>query len=256
MFPIRDDNPQLRRPYATILLIAINALVWLLMQAAGSEPGLSRSICQLGLIPADLLGLVPAGTSLDFGGGVRCVIAESGSWYTLLSHMFTHGSWFHLIGNLWFLWVFGDNVEDAMGSLRFVVFYLLCGFAAAAAQIAAGAASTIPMVGASGAIGGVMGAYILLYPRVRVHMLLFLGFFVTTFAVPAVLMLGYWFLIQLLSGLGSLGRSGGGVAFWAHAGGFAAGAVLIWLFRRRSYIEAHPYHGWTPSSKKSFRRIR
>ena len=145
---------------------------------------------------------------------------------------------------MWFLWIFGDNVESSMGHLRFVVFYLLSGFAAAALQVATNPESAIPMVGASGAIGGVMGAYIILYPRVHVHMLIPLGFFITTIAVPAFLMLGYWLLVQLLSGVGTLGAEGGGVAFWAHVGGFVAGAVMIFMFRKRRLLERHPYHGW------------
>jgi membrane associated rhomboid family serine protease len=131
-----------------------------------------------------------------------------------------------------------------MGRVRFAIFYLLCGLAAAATQIAANPASPIPMVGASGAIGGVMGAYIVLYPRVHVHMLLFLGFYVTTFAVPAVAMLGYWMLLQLLGGLASAREAGAGVAFWAHVGGFAAGALLVLVFRDPRLLARHPYHGW------------
>jgi membrane associated rhomboid family serine protease len=171
--------------------------------------------------------------------------------------MFMHGSWFHLIGNMWFLWIFGNNVEDAMGHVRFVAFYLLCGLAAAALQVATAPDSAVPMVGASGAIGGVLGAYVLLYPRVHVHLLVFFGFFVRTIAVPAVLMLGYWFVLQFLSGLGSLGSDGGGVAFWAHVGGFGAGALLVTLFRNPRLVERHPYHGWRQprSPTRSWRRI-
>ena len=139
----------------------------------------------------------------------------------------------HLIGNMWFLWIFGDNVEDAMGPIRFTLFYLLCGLGAAAAQAATDPASTIPMVGASGAIGGVMGGYALLFPRARILSL----FIITTVSVPAFLMLGYWVLIQFL---GSMQEStGGGVAFWAHIGGFVSGAVLVWIFRRSDYVQAH-----------------
>jgi membrane associated rhomboid family serine protease len=158
--------------------------------------------------------------------------------------MFLHGSWFHLLGNMWFLWIFGNNVEDSMGHARFAVFYLLCGLAAAALQVVSQPDSGIPMVGASGAIGGVMGAYIVLYPRVHVHMLVIFGIFVRTIAVPASFMLGYWFLLQLLGGAVSLGREGGGVAFWAHVGGFAAGAALIFLFRDPSLVARHPARGW------------
>ena len=166
-----------------------------------------------------------------------------------------HGGWLHIIGNMWFLWIFGDNVEDAMGSFRFVLFYLLCGVAAAGLQVAANTESTIPMVGASGAIGGVMGAYVLLYPRVHVHLLIFLGFFVTTIAVPAVFLLGYWFLVQVLGGFSSIGARGG-VAFWAHVGGFAAGALFVLLFRNPKLLGKHPYYGWKKRSPNSnWRRI-
>jgi membrane associated rhomboid family serine protease len=153
--------------------------------------------------------------------------------------MFLHGGWFHLIGNMWFLWLFGNNVEDSMGHYRYLVFYLLSGLAAAAAQTFVNPNSAIPMVGASGAISGVMGAYIVLYPRVRVHMLIVLGIFITRIAVPAFLMLGYWFLLQLLGGLPSLGDETGGVAFWAHAGGFLAGAILILVFKDDELVAKH-----------------
>jgi membrane associated rhomboid family serine protease len=158
--------------------------------------------------------------------------------------MFMHGGWMHLIGNMWFLWIFGNNVEDAMGHFRFVLFYLLCGISAAALQTALDPNSVIPMVGASGAIGGVMGAYVLMYPRVHVHLFVFLGFYATTFAVPAYFMLGYWFLVQLVSGSVAIGAQGGGVAFWAHVGGFVAGALLSLVFRNREMLARHPYYGW------------
>ncbi len=178
--------------------------------------------------------------------------------YTLVTSMFLHGGWLHILGNMWFLWIFGNNVEDSMGHARFAVFYLLCGIAAAVAQIVSNPASGIPMVGASGAIGGVMGAYIVLYPRVHVHMLIFLGFFVTTVAVPAVFMLGYWLLIQVIGGFGSIGAQGGGVAFWAHIGGFVAGMILVLLFRKPELVDRHPYHGWKQKrhASQSWRRIR
>ena len=146
--------------------------------------------------------------------------------------MFMHGGWLHLLGNMWFLFIFGDNVEDRLGPFRYGVFYLLSGVAAATAQILSAPDSVVPMVGASGAIGGVMGAYAVFYPKARVDLLVFLGFFATRVAVPAALMLLYWFAIQVLAGLPSLGGGGGGVAFWAHIGGFLAGAawaVLEWL---------------------------
>jgi membrane associated rhomboid family serine protease len=145
---------------------------------------------------------------------------------------------------MWFLWIFGNNVEDSMGHGRFVVFYLLCGLAAAAVQVLSQPDSGLPMVGASGAIGGVMGAYIVLYPRVRVHMLMIFGIFVRTVVVPASFMLGYWFLLQVLGGAVSQSRDGGGVAFWAHVGGFTAGALLIFLFRDPQLVARHPARGW------------
>lgn len=256
MFPIRDDNPQILTPYATYALIGLNVLAWVLVQGLGSPRPLLGSICSFGLVPAQLLQSLPAGAAIPLGQGAVCELGGSG-WYTTITSMFMHGGWMHIIGNMWFLWIFGNNVEDAMGSVRFVIFYLLCGFAAAALQVAFNPVSTVPMVGASGAIGGVMGAYIVLYPRVQVHMLLFLGFFVTTFAVPAVFMLGYWLILQLVSGVSSLGAQGGGVAFWAHVGGFVAGALLVFAFRDRKLLARHPYHGWrnTRSPNRSWHRI-
>ncbi|MCB1051842.1 MAG: rhomboid family intramembrane serine protease, partial [Acidobacteria bacterium] len=150
--------------------------------------------------------------------------------------MFMHGGWFHLIGNMWFLWVFGDNVEDSMGRGRFVIFYLICGLAAAAAQVITGVHSLVPMVGASGAIGGVMGAYARLFPRAPVHTLVFFFFIFTTVSLPAIVMLGYWFLLQLLAGLPALGSANSGVAFWAHVGGFLAGWFLIKPMHRPEFL--------------------
>jgi len=257
MFPIRDDNPSFSTPYATYAIIGLNVLMWVVVQGMGTEPLLSRSICGLGLIPGEVLQTLPAGTRVGLGPEAACVLGGTSSWYTVLTSMFLHGGWLHIVGNMWFLWIFGNNVEDAMGHARFVVFYLLGGLAAAALQMAAGPDSALPMVGASGAIGGVMGAYVVLYPRVRVHMLIFLGFFVTTVAVPAIFMLGYWILVQFLSGLGSFGAEGGGVAFWAHVGGFVTGALLVFVFRDPRMLARHPYYGWRkpPSPSQPWRRI-
>ena len=255
MFPIRDDNPQILVPWATFGIMALNILAWVLVQGLGANPALVGSICQFGLIPAELLGNVAPGTQVQLGPNTVCELGGIATWPTVLTSMFMHGGWFHIIGNMWFLWIFGNNVEDAMGSVRFVIFYLLCGVAAAALQMAANVESTVPMVGASGAIGGVMGAYVLLYPRVHVHLLIFLGFFVTTIAVPAYFMLGYWFVIQVLGGFSSVG-AGGGVAFWAHVGGFAAGALLVMLFRNPRLLQQHPYYGWKRrSASRNWHRI-
>jgi membrane associated rhomboid family serine protease len=239
MFPYRDDNPTLGTPAVTYLLIGLNVAAWVLVQGMGAEPYLSKSVCELGLIPGEFLGRIPEGYATPISETMACVIDQKREWYAPLTSMFLHGGWLHLIGNMWFLWLFGNNVEDSMGHRRYFVFYLLSGLAAAATQTLASPTSTIPMVGASGAISGVMGAYIVLYPRVRVHMLVILGFFITRIAVPAYLMLGYWFLLQILGGLPSLGEEGGGVAFWAHAGGFLAGAVLISVFKDADLVARH-----------------
>lgn len=257
MLPIRDDNPTFLPPIATIGIIAANVLVWVIVQGLGTDPQLSASVCRLGLIPGELLNAFPDGARVQLGPGRFCPLGDGPAWPTLLTSMFLHGGWFHIIGNMWFLWIFGNNVEDAMGHVRFVIFYLLCGLAAAVLQVTASPSSPVPMVGASGAIGGVMGAYIVLYPRVHVHMLVWLGIIVTTFAVPAVFMLGYWVLVQLIGGFQSFGGSGAGVAFWAHVGGFAAGALLIFVFRDRELLRKHPYHGWRQQRlpSRSWRRI-
>jgi membrane associated rhomboid family serine protease len=237
MFPYRDDNPTLSTSIVTLLLIGANVAVWILVQGMGRDPQLARSVCELGLIPGEYLGRVLPGTTVPLSPNAECVLGVARHWYTPLTSMFLHGGWFHLIGNMWFLWLFGNNVEDSMGHLRYLVFYLLCGLAAAATQTFISPDSILPMVGASGAISGVMGAYIVLYPRVRVHMLIFLFIFITRIVVPAYLMLGYWFLLQLLGG--SAARGEGGVAFWAHVGGFVAGAVLISVFKDQELVRRH-----------------
>jgi membrane associated rhomboid family serine protease len=240
MFPLRDDNPTLSNPYVTIALLGLNVLAWLGLQGGGAEPWLTRSVCGFGLIPGELLGLAPEGLQVQVGPDAVCEIRHSSaSWLTPVYSMFLHGGWFHLLGNMWFLWVFGNNVEDSMGRLRYFVFYLLAGLGAAAAQTFSNPASPIPMVGASGAIGGVMGAYLSLYPRARVDMLIVLGFYVTRAAVPAMFVLGYWFLIQIIGGIPRLANQGGGVAFWAHVGGFVSGFVLSFVFRDEERVAAH-----------------
>ena len=242
MFPIKDDNPQLQTPFVTYGIICLNLLVWSTLQGLGSYPMLGQSVCQFGLIPADLFNNFTYDTSQW-----PCPPDQGVGWAGFISSMFMHGSWMHLLGNLWFLWVFGDNVEDAMGHKRFALFYLLCGLAAASTQVVANTLSAIPMVGASGAIGGVMGAYIMLYPRVKVHMLFVMVIFITTIRVPAALMLAYWAFVQFAGGLSSLGSTGGGVAFWAHIGGFIAGAILVFAFKDQQLLTRHPYYGWRES---------
>jgi membrane associated rhomboid family serine protease len=239
MFPIRDDNPTLGRSTVTVAIVALNLLAWVFVQGLGSEAALAKSVCELGAIPGELLGRVAAGTPVPLGPGMSCTIEGQPNWVTAVTHMFLHGGWFHLIGNLWFLWVFGDNVEDAMGGVRFAAFYVLCGLAAFAAQALTNPSSAIPMVGASGAIGGVMGAYARLYPRAPVHLMVVFFVFVNRTVVPAFLMLGYWFLIQVLAGIPSLASEAGGVAFWAHVGGFLAGVLLIPVFSKPERVTAH-----------------
>jgi membrane associated rhomboid family serine protease len=239
MFPYRDENPTFLTPFVTFAIIAANLAVWVLVQGAGAGIALPRSVCELGLIPGELLGRIPPGVEFPIAPGIACRTAGP-NWVTPLSSMFLHGGWLHLIGNMWFLWVFGNNIEDSMGHGRFVVFYLACGLVAAAAQILVSPGSAVPMVGASGAISGVMGAYLVLYPRVRVHTLVFLGFFITRWTLPAYVMLLYWALIQLLGSLPAMAEvQQGGVAFMAHLGGFAAGVVLIKLFAKTEFVRRH-----------------
>jgi membrane associated rhomboid family serine protease len=242
MFPYKDDNPTLATPIVTLVLIAANLLAWAFVQGMGMEPSLSASVCEFGMIAGEVLGRLPEGTPIPVGGAVPCLTGSTTAWLTPVTSMFLHGGWLHLLGNMWFLWVFGNNVEDAMGKARFLLFYLLSGALAAGTQAFVNPASAIPMVGASGAISGVMGAYIVLYPRVHVHMLVFLGIFITRIRVPAVFMLGYWFLLQLLGGIPALAAESGGVAFWAHAGGFVAGLLLVFPFRSRRLIAARMAH--------------
>jgi membrane associated rhomboid family serine protease len=246
MFPYRDENETQRSALVTGTIIAANVLVWLFVQGAGSTVALARSVCELGLIPGELTLSLSPGTRFPMGDRLVCLTDPGRQISHLITSMFLHGSWMHLLGNMWFLWIFGNNIEDSMGRPRFIVFYLLCGLAAAFGQIVTNPDSAIPMVGASGAISGVMGGYLILYPRVRVYAMVPLGFFLTSVALPAWVMLGYWFVIQFVSGLLTMAGDMGGVAFWAHVGGFVAGVVLIKLFVRDDYLEAHRSHHWRP----------
>ena len=247
MFPYHDENETQRTPYVTMALIAINVLAWLLVQGAGATVPLARSVCELGLIPGELTASVSPGTPFEMGEGLVCVTDAGRQTSNVLTSMFMHGSWMHLLGNMWFLWLFGNNIEDSMTRPRFVAFYLLTGLGAALAQVFANPSSAIPMVGASGAISGVMGAYLVLFPRVRVFTMVPLGFFLTTIALPAWGMLIYWAFLQFAGGLTSaFAEETGGVAFWAHLGGFVAGVVLVKVFERRDRVRAHTSHHWEP----------
>jgi membrane associated rhomboid family serine protease len=211
VIPLRDVIPSRTTPVVTVTIILINAAVFL-YEASLVEPALQRFVFAYGLVPA-LFDPV-----------------------NVLTSMFLHGGWLHFLGNMLYLWIFGDNVEDRLGHGRFFVFYLLCGIAAALAQVWMSPLSRIPMVGASGAIAGVMGAYFVLFPHSRVLTLVPIFFFIELVEIPAIFFLGIWFVMQFLSGVGSIGvetsQDVGGVAFWAHVAGFAAGLAGVFLFRR------------------------
>jgi rhomboid family protein len=242
MIPISDENPTLRTPVVTILILIALGVVWIFLQGAGlNNEVLIQSVCNWGYVPGELTHLARVGSGVPLGEmrgvPVYCVVDQDpiNAWTPLIS-MFLHGSWLHLLGNGLYLWIFGNNIEDSMGRIRFVVFYLACGLVAAAAQTAIDPASAVPMVGASGAISGVMGAYLVLYPRVRVNILPLPFWFLGIISVPAWAVLIFWFGTQVLEGLPALSptRTGsmGGVAVWAHIGGFLAGVVLVLLLRK------------------------
>jgi membrane associated rhomboid family serine protease len=232
MFPLRDDNPTEIFPLVTLFLIGACVWVWWYVQGAGfSEQALGNSICALGAIPAEVTGATPRGVAAG-----PCRLGGL-TWQALVSSMFLHGSWMHLVGNMWFLWIFGNNVEDSMGHLRFLIFYVLTGLVAALAHVFTEPASVIPMVGASGAISAIMGAYLLLYPRAAVYTLFILVIFIRVIPLPAWVMLGYWMLIQVASSMLEP-AGGGGVAYTAHIGGFVAGAALIFVFRNPKLVAA------------------
>jgi membrane associated rhomboid family serine protease len=250
VIPYHDENKTQRTPVITFLLIGASVSSWLLVQGAGTEYPLAASVCNLGLIPGELTASVTPGTPFPMGQGLVCLTDPGRQWSNLITSMFLHGSWMHLIGNMWFLWLFGNNIEDSMTRPRYVAFYLLTGIAAALAQVLADPSSEIPMVGASGAISGVMGAYLVLFPRIRVYTLIPLGFFITSMALPAWVMLIYWAFLQFAGGLTSVvDEQGGGVAFWAHLGGFVAGVVLVKVFERRDRVMAHMAGHWRPQNE-------
>ena len=210
LFPYKDDNPRILVPYVTYCIIGINALIFVLQFNLGiSDPSAEKEfIYRFGFIPADF------------------------SIITIFTSMFLHGGISHIMGNMWFLWVFGDNVEGLLGHLKYAIFYLMCGLAATISQLLINPNSTIPMVGASGAIAGVLGMYMIRFPHARVHVFAFIIIFFTTFRVPAMFVLGFWFFNQLTNGFGSLGfDTTGGVAWFAHIGGFIAGVMLNQAFK-------------------------
>jgi len=236
MFPLYDDNPTEIFPLVTLLIMGVCIGVWVFLQGAGaSYPTLEGSVCAFGAIPLEITSPLAGGAAALPGG--PCLMGGL-RWSTLVTSMFLHGSWMHLIGNLWFLWIFGNNVEDSMGHGRFLSFYLLCGLVAAGSHIATEPSSPVPMVGASGAISAIMGAYLVLYPRARVHSLFFIIIIIRVFQLPAWFFLLYWFSLQLATSAVQMPGGGGGVAFWAHIGGFVAGVALVKLFQNRTLVAA------------------
>ncbi len=236
MFPLYDDNPTEIFPLVTLLIMGACIGIWVLYQGAGfSEQVLMNSVCTLGAIPAEITGEVRGAGPGGMGGICRL---GGVTWPALVTSMFLHGSWMHIVGNLWFLWIFGNNVEDSMGHGRFLVFYLLTGLVASAGHVVSDPGSVVPMVGASGAISAIMGAYLVLYPRARVHTLFIIIIIIRVFPLPAWFFLLYWFFIQVASSGMQGAGSPGGVAFWAHIGGFLGGVALVKLFQNRVLVNA------------------
>lgn len=223
MFPIRDHNPSGTYPYVTVALIVLNSLAFLYEVSLG--PVLERFLLQYGLVPILVTNFhrIPEIGFLD--------VAK-----TFVTSMFLHGGWFHIMGNMWYLWIFGDNVEDRLGHGRFLAFYLACGIVAGLVHYGLNPSSNLPTIGASGAVAGVLGAYFLCFPRARVDILIFIFIFIQIITVPAAFVLLFWLILQLFNGALSLGAGtdiSGGVAWWAHIGGFLCGVVLVRLLPRR-----------------------
>jgi membrane associated rhomboid family serine protease len=226
MLPLRDLNPTRRTPYVTWVLIAINVLVFL-WELSFSDRQLTQVFIKNSVVPYNVNSVVPYNVTHD--------LFSLDTIFDFFRSMFFHGGWAHLLGNMLYLYIFGDNIEDRLGKILYVIFYAICGIAASLAQVVIDPNSTIPLIGASGAIAGVLGAYAVMFPGVRVRGLIFLGVFAQITDLPALLVLGFWFVMQLFNGLASLGARaaiGGGVAFFAHIGGFVMGAALVYLFMR------------------------
>jgi len=236
MFPIRDHNPSERTPYVTLTLIALNVAIFLAgLALLQTDRALSMFYYDYALLPVRLTN----GENLP----------------ALITSIFLHGGWMHLLGNMLFLWIFGDNLEDEMGHIPFLLFYLACGIGASLAQVAADPTSQIPTVGASGAIAGVMGGYLLLFPKARVDIFIFFIVFFRILPIPAWIMLGLWFAIQLFSGF-SIDTSAGGVAYWAHAGGFVIGlmaTIPLWI-KRGGMLFWRQTHGHPPHPEANYRQ--
>ncbi|MFC1805704.1 rhomboid family intramembrane serine protease [Planctomycetota bacterium] len=241
MIPFRDDNPSGTFPYVTVALIVLNVLAFVAeLSQIRAEAG-RRGRVRIPAVMAEY-AMQPVEVVRTLQG--KPVPRQAFPvLLTPLTSMFMHGGWLHLLGNMLYLWIFGDNVEDRMGHVKYVLFYLLCGLGAAGAHAAVNPSSSVPTVGASGAIAGVLGAYLLAFPKARVSTLLTLGFFITVIRLPAVIVLGFWFVLQFFSGVGSLSAraTGGGVAWWAHIGGFVLGMGLLFVFQK-SKAKRRPYN--------------
>ncbi len=287
MIPLRDKNPTLHSPHLTVALIALNVLIFL-WQSMGSPLEEQVKAFEYAVVPYRVLGkegepvmafkdmrAIPVSRrtpgmrgDLTFlvlddtmapPPGVKILARQKApAWLTLFTSMFMHGGWMHLIGNMLFLWIFGNNLEDALGKVRFLIFYLACGLVAAAAHVFSAPESLVPTLGASGAIGGVLGGYLLLYPKARIVTLVPLGYIWFTTELPALVFLPIWFAMQFLGILGG-SMTGGGVAYWAHVGGFAAGLLLVKLLetqehkerRRRTSFFSQPRR-WPPRGPSSW----
>ncbi len=243
MIPIRDDAPRFSTPYVTYFLIAVNVVVFL-FELTFPGPERQQLIFTFGFVPIKITALLTGAHHVSIAG-VRLPVTAQTALVPVLTSMFMHGGWLHLIINMWFLWIFGDNVEDYLGHFWYLALYLTAGIIGTALQTALNPLSAIPGVGASGAIAGIMGAYLILFPSARVTTLVpfFFFFFVR---LPAWLVLGYWFVLQFLSGtataIANTSQTGGGTAFWAHVGGFASGVALVKLFPRRP--RRYHFVGW------------
>lgn len=240
LFPVRDSIPSRTPPVVNVSLIVLCSLVFVYQLLLG--PRVEALFQLAAFIPARLFDTLPAWSTPQPDYGLL------GNLATMVASMFFHGGWFHVIGNMWFLYVFGDNVEDTMGHARYLLFYLGGGLAATIAQAVATPSSTVPTIGASGAIAAVLGAYLVWFPHSRVHTLVFLFIFITMAEIPAVIFLGFWFLLQFFQGTLSLAASpaAGGVAWFAHVGGFAFGVTVAWWLRSRRRVRPEPpgYHVW------------
>ena len=242
MIPISDDNPTLHTPWMTYVLLGLMFVTCVVVQSAGlNERQLAASICNLGMVPAELLHTRPLGYAVPLDRGLACIIDNDRiNWLTPVTSMFLHGGWGHIIGNALFFWVFGNNIEDSMGPGRFLVFYLVCGLIAAAVHVLTQPTSPVPTVGASGAISGVLGAYLVLYPRARVNLLFWFIIFIRVIPVPAWAALLWWFGWQIIAALPELTPIrpdvSGGVAVFAHIGGFVAGVALVKLFENPALV--------------------